>query len=269
MPHVRPAAVAGLFYPLQRAALEAAVDAFVASPDDAFERDAATPKAAIVPHAGYVYSGAIAGRAYARLRAARGVVRRVILFGPAHRVPVNGLALPEATAFATPLGALPVDAAAVDAVADLPGVLRDDAVHAMEHSLEVQLPFLQRVFGEVSIVPFAVGTARGSDVAAVMDRLWGGPETAILVSSDLSHYLPYAAAVRRDAETARRILRLAPGLDHDEACGATPIDGLLRCAARRGLVPELLDLRNSGDTAGDRSRVVGYAAIVFTPRVLQ
>jgi AmmeMemoRadiSam system protein B len=148
-------------------------------------------------------------------------------------------------------------------VADLPFVGESDAVHAQEHSLEVQLPFLQTVLGDFSVVPFAVRNATDEQVAQVMERLWGGRETLILVSSDLSHYHPYAAARSIDRSTADAVLALAPSLDHDQACGATPINGLLRCAAARGLVPSLLDLRNSGDTAGDRSRVVGYASFAF------
>ncbi|MEO5699630.1 MAG: AmmeMemoRadiSam system protein B [Casimicrobiaceae bacterium] len=269
-PVVRPAAVAGTFYPAHAGALTRAVEACladVAAPIAAIPAPASAlspwPKALIVPHAGYVYSGPIAASAYARLVPARGNVRRVVLFGPAHRVALRGLAVPMATAFATPLGSVPVDADALAALADLPYVVTSEAVHADEHSLEVQLPFLQAILGQFSIVPFAVGAASGEEVATVMDRLWGGPETLLLVSSDLSHYHPYAAARRLDQCTADAVLALDPDLDHEQACGATPINGLLRCVAARGLVPTLLDLRNSGDTAGDRSRVVGYAAFAF------
>lgn len=261
MEGVRLAAVAGMFYPAAPARLAAAIDACLAP---AANVGTAWPKAMIVPHAGYVYSGPIAGHAYAQLAPARDVVRRVVLFGPAHRVPVRGLALPRATHFATPLGTVAIDTGAVRALADLPCVVVSDAVHAAEHALEVQLPFLQTVLDDFSLVPLAVGDATGQDVARVMERLWGGPETLILVSSDLSHYLPYHAAQRTDRATADAVLALTPTLDHEQACGATAINGLLRCAAARGLRPELLDLRNSGDTAGDRQRVVGYAAFAFS-----
>jgi AmmeMemoRadiSam system protein B len=222
------------------------------------------PKAMIVPHAGYVYSGPIAATAYARLAAARDVIMRVVLFGPAHRVAVRGLALPQTRAFETPFGAVEIDQNAVDALTDLPFVVRSDHVHALEHSLEVQLPFLQRALAKFTLVPFAVGHATPDQVAQVMERLWGGPETLILVSSDLSHYHPYRDAVAIDRITAERVLALQPSLDHEQACGATPINGLLQVAPTHGLTPALLDLRNSGDTAGDRSRVVGYASFAFT-----
>jgi AmmeMemoRadiSam system protein B len=275
MPSIRPAAVAGMFYPRPVLELQGAVATCLAEgraraeptrrPGSSAPARATWPKAMIVPHAGYVYSGPIAGSAYARLAPGRDVIRRVVLFGPAHRVAVRGLALPAARSFATPLGIVPVDEDARAAAADLPDVVVSDAVHAQEHSLEVQLPFLQSVLAGFSIVPFAVGHASGAEVAAVMDRLWGEDETLILVSSDLSHYHPYGAAVRIDRRTADAVLGLDASLDHEQACGATPINGLLQAAAARGLVPRLLDLRNSGDTAGDKSRVVGYASFAFEP----
>lgn len=262
MHDVRPAAVAGLFYPGTSLALAADVRAHLAA-SPAPAAAAPLPKAVVVPHAGYVYSGPVAAAAYARLAAGRGTIRRVVLLGPTHRVPVRGLALPTARAFATPLGTVAVDAEAAALALTLPQVRESDAAHAQEHSLEVQLPFLQAVLGDFSIVPFAVGEASAMDVAAVLDLLWGGPETLIVVSSDLSHYHRYDEAQRIDRDTADGILALDPTLDHEQACGATPVNGLLRSARRRGLVPELLDLRNSGDTAGDRSRVVGYASFAF------
>lgn len=263
MHDVRPAAVAGMFYPGSSAALAESVRACLA--------DAATrplpagtlPKAVIVPHAGYVYSGPIAGAAYARLAAGRRTIRRVVLLGPTHRVPVRGLALPTARAFATPLGVVEVDRKAALLALTLPQVQESDAAHALEHSLEVQLPFLQAVLDEFRIVPFAVGDATADEVADVIDRLWGGPETLIVISSDLSHYHRYAEARAIDRGTADAILALGPEIDHEQACGATPVNGLLLCARRRGLAAELLDLRNSGDTAGDKSRVVGYASFAF------
>jgi len=220
-------------------------------------------KALIVPHAGYRYSGPIAGSAYRRLAAARDVIRRVVLLGPAHRVWIRGLGVPSAAAFATPLGTVDVDVEAVSQALALPQVHRSDAAHGMEHAIEVQLPFLQATLAAFRIVPFVVGEATSAEVAEVLDLLWGGPETIVLVSSDLSHYLPYEQARDADRSTATAILELSPTLEHEQACGATPINGLLRTARWRGLQAELVDLRNSGDTAGDRSRVVGYGSFAF------
>lgn len=257
---VRPAAVAGSFYPGTSAALMRVVDAALAQAQPA---SLPAPKALIVPHAGYVYSGRIAASGYATLAPARASITRVVLLGPCHRVPVRGLALPDADAFETPLGIVRVDRAAAGAIADLPQVVRSGAAHAHEHSLEVHLPFLQRTLPAFSILPLAVGDATAGEVGEVLDRVWGGPETLIVVSSDLSHYHRYDDARRIDAATARLILALDAGLDHEQACGATPIAGLVTVAKRRGLAPQLIDLANSGDTAGDKSRVVGYAAFAF------
>jgi hypothetical protein len=267
MQSVRPAAVAGMFYPGSRAALTREVQAYLAEATVPAATAAPVPKVVIVPHAGYVYSGPIAASAYARLAAGRGTITRVVLFGPVHRVPVRGLALPAARSFATPLGIVGVDQEAVAAARRLPQVRESEAAHALEHSLEVQLPFLQTVLGEFELVPFAVGDASPAEVAEVADLLWGGPETLIVVSSDLSHYHRYTDARRIDRETVDAILALSSDLDHEQACGATPVNGLVLSARRHGLRPVLLDLRNSGDTAGDRSQVVGYAAIAFVPEV--
>ena len=263
MRDVRPAAVAGMFYPGSPAELAATVRECLSEAFHSAGAPVGVPKALIVPHAGYVYSGPIAAGAYARLAAMRDTIRRVVLLGPTHRVAVRGLALPSVRAFATPLGEVEVDREAVAAVAGMPQVVVSDAAHALEHSLEVQLPFLQAVLDGFRIVPFAVGAASAEEVAQVLDRLWGGPETLVVVSSDLSHYHRYAEARAIDRASAERILALDGTLDHEEACGATPINGLVLCARRRGLAPGLVDLRNSGDTAGDRSRVVGYASFVF------
>ena len=221
------------------------------------------PKALIVPHAGYVYSGSVAAEAYDKLRPARGIVRRVVLLGPCHRVPVRGLALPEAAAFATPLGQVPLDREAIESLAGLPQVVVSSAVHAEEHALEVQLPFLQRVLGEFSLVPLVVGAATPEQVAEVIERLWGGAETLIVISSDLSHYHPYDEACAIDRGTAQGILDYSTEIDHEQACGATPVTGMLLAAKRHKLNVELLDLRNSGDTAGGRGRVVGYGSFAF------
>ena len=259
---LRPAAVAGMFYPAAPRELAWEVDNLLghsAGGDFA----PGFPKALIVPHAGYVYSGGIAAEAYDRLRPARGIVRRVVLLGPCHRVPVRGLALPDAAAFATPLGQVPIDREAVAALAGLPQVVVSSAAHAEEHALEVQLPFLQRVLGEFSLVPLAVGAATPSEVAEVIEKLWGGAETLIVISSDLSHYHAYDEACAIDRGTARAILDFSTDIDHEQACGATPVAGLLLAAKRHKLNVELLDLRNSGDTAGGRARVVGYGSFAL------
>jgi AmmeMemoRadiSam system protein B len=261
MNSIRPAAVAGSFYPGETSALAAEVAGYLA---DAAAAPAPAPKAIIAPHAGYMYSGAIAASIYARLAPLAGQVTRVVLAGPAHRVYVAGAAIPSTEAFASPLGAVRLDTAAIARLRPLPFVEVSDAAHAREHSLEVHLPFLQSVLGSFSLVPIVVGDARPDEMALLLDTLWGGPETLIVVSSDLSHYLPYDAARGRDRDTARAIVALEATLVPDEACGAAPINGLLRAARRRGMKAELVDLRNSGDTAGDRSRVVGYGAFAFT-----
>lgn len=259
MPTVRSPAVAGKFYPGSPSALRSRVEGLLR--DVSPERGPA-PKAVIAPHAGYIYSGPTAAVAFQAL--AGQPIERVVLLGPAHRVPVRGLALPGADAFATPLGEVPVDAAGAAAVSDLPQVTTFPEAHAAEHSLEVELPFLQVLFPGVPVLPIVVGDADGDEVAEVLDRLWGGAGTAIVISSDLSHYLPYDVARRVDRETADEILALEGPLHSRQACGAWPINGLLVVARRRGLMPRLLDLRNSGDTAGDRGRVVGYGAFAFS-----
>jgi len=261
---VRAAAVAGLFYPRESRELSRSIQAMFA---DATQGDPRLrpPKALIVPHAGYPYSGPIAASAYAPLGCLRGIIQRVVVLGPAHHVAVAGLALPGAAAFDTPLGRVPVDGAAVDLLRPLPMVTTSPAAHAREHSIEVQLPFLQQVFGAFQLVPLAVGRATAEAVAEVLELLWGGLETLIVVSSDLSHYLPYDHAQDLDRRTCADISDLALLASHEQACGATAVNGLLLAARRHQLRPHLLDLRNSGDTAGDRDRVVGYAAFAFIP----
>ena len=262
MSTVRQPAVSGTFYPADASRLRAAVHAYIdATPFDA--NDAATIKALAVPHAGYVYSGPIAAAAYARLKQRAGTISRVVLLGPVHRVPVRGLALPGCDAFATPLGDVRIDAGAVAALAGLPQVVTSPRAHLLEHSLEVHLPFLIEALGSFALVPLAVGDATPHEVAAVIERLWGGPETLIVVSTDLSHYHAYDDAQAIDRETADAVLALDATIDHEQACGATPLNGLLLVIRKRGLHARLLDLRNSGDTAGDRSRVVGYASFAF------
>jgi AmmeMemoRadiSam system protein B len=259
--HIRPPAVAGLFYPEDPAELRAAVDGFLAAARSGRPAPGVV-KAVIAPHAGYVYSGPIAGSAYEALRAGARGVRRVVLLGPTHRVYVRGLALPGVEAFETPLGTVHLDRDAIASIADLPQVVTSAAAHAREHSLEVHVPFLQRVFGDrFLLVPLAVGEASPDEIAEVLDRLWGGDETRVVISSDLSHYLPYGEGRRIDTATARRLEALEP-VAPDEACGARPLNGLLALARRRGFAITLLDLRSSGDTAGNRDEVVGYGAFV-------
>jgi len=257
----RPAAVAGLFYPASPEALRAGVRDFL---DAAPAPEGGVPKVLVVPHAGYVYSGSTAAHGYAALRGASRQIRRVVLVGPAHRVAVRGVAAPTAGYFETPLGRVEVDRGAIDALARSPGVVLSDRAHAAEHALEVQLPFLQEVLGDFTVVPLVVGDAEPDAVASVLERVWGGPETLIVVSSDLSHYLPYDTARRVDAASLAQVLQLGPELDHEQACGATPINAVMALARRRGLRPQLLAACSSGDTAGDRDRVVGYAALAFT-----
>jgi AmmeMemoRadiSam system protein B len=255
--------VAGTFYPADPTQLAAMVDHAVgATPSP----PGATPKAVVVPRAGYVYSGPIAGTAYARVAALRGIVRRVVLLGPAHRVPVDGMAVPTAAHFATPLGPVEIDDELRQAVLGLPGVQADDRPHLPEHSLEVQLPFLLRVLGpDITVLPVVVGQASSGEVADVLDAVWGGPETLVVVSSDLSHYHDHETASARDRRTADAILAgRGDAIGPHDACGAHPLRGLLEVAGRRGLHIDLLDLRTSGDTAGDRARVVGYGAFALT-----
>lgn len=265
--NVRQPVVAGMFYPGSARELADDVGAMLRAAKTSLQSDThasrQVPKAIVVPHAGYVYSGPIAASVYALLAPVAERIRRVVLLGPTHRIGVNGLALPNKTHFATPLGAVEIDREAAESLADLPQVVVADPPHAQEHSLEVQLPFLQSVLPDFRLLPLAVGHASAEAVAQVLDRIWGGPETLIVVSSDLSHYLPYAAAREIDGHTAARILDCMPNISHDEACGATPVNGLLLAARRHGLQSRMVDLRNSGDTAGDRSRVVGYGGFVF------
>jgi AmmeMemoRadiSam system protein B/AmmeMemoRadiSam system protein A len=259
---VRPAAVASLFYPGDARTLAEEVSSYLDQTEEA-PLAPGFPKAVIVPHAGFIYSGPVAASAYDLLRPARGIVRRVVILGPCHRVPVHGLALPRAKAFDTPLGRIPLDEEKIASIRALPQVVESAATHAEEHALEVQLPFLQRVLGEFSLVPLVVGDAAPEKVADVLERLWGGTETLIVISSDLSHYHSYEAAREIDEATVQAILGFDTGICHEQACGATPVAGMLIAARRKGLAAKLLDCRNSGDTAGDKSRVVGYASFAL------
>ncbi len=262
----RRPAVAGSFYPsdpgVLRTTVAAHLDAAMAAPSRA--AGTGSPKALIAPHAGYRYSGPIAATAYRSILAARGMVARVLLAGPSHFVPVDGVAVSSAAAFATPLGPVALDEAARDRARAVPGVVVDDGAHADEHSLEVQLPFLTEVLGGVSVLPLLVGRGGPEVLADVIDALWGGDETRIVVSTDLSHYHDDATAKAIDRETAALIVDRCARVDPERACGAGAVTGLLASARRHDLTVRLLDLRTSADTAGDPSRVVGYGAFAVS-----
>lgn len=270
MTQIRPAAVAGTFYPGSAEELSAMVTRLLddASADLGHDAPTPVPKAIIAPHAGYIYSGAVAARVYARLKPLRETIKRVVLLGPCHRVPVQGLALSGSDSFETPLGTIPVDKDACRAIVSMSQVQVFDASHAEEHSLEVHLPFLQKVLGSFQLVPLAVGSAKPEDVAAVIERLWGGPETLIVVSTDLSHFLDYETASKLDRETCSAIEAFDYSkIGRDQACGRIPVSGLLDFAKRRELSIETIDLCNSGDTAGPRDRVVGYGAWLLFEKI--
>ena len=258
---VRPPAVAGWFYPADPVELRRMLGGFFSQ---VLHDIKAAPKAIIAPHAGYLFSGTVAAMAYIRLVPARDVIKRIVLIGPAHRVSFNGLATVSAESFATPLGLVPVDTDAVREICSLPQVCILDETHAREHSIEVHLPFLQALLNDFKIVPLAVGDASDEEVAAVIDALWDGPSTRFVISSDLSHYHEYTRAKELDSFTSRAIEGLRPeDITEEHACGRVPIRGLLESARRHGLHAHTVDLRNSGDTAGSHSEVVGYGAFVF------
>jgi hypothetical protein len=259
MSAIRPPAVAGMFYPADAGRLRATVEDYLGAADR--PRAPTTPKAVIAPHAGYVYSGPVAAHAFGALGEGAAAIRRAVVIGPAHFVPFRGIAVPSSAAFRTPLGEVPVDRQAIEAIRDLPQVGLADVPHQPEHALEVELPFLQAASPDCTLVPLLVGEATVGEVAQVLDRLWGGPETLIVISSDLSHYEPYARAREHDGATAAAIERLdVASLGPRDACGWLPIAGLLIEARRRGMAALRLDLRSSGDTAGPKHQVVGYGA---------
>ncbi|MDJ0928942.1 MAG: AmmeMemoRadiSam system protein B [Gammaproteobacteria bacterium] len=257
---IREPAVAGMFYPADAAVLRRDIKKLLGNGEISAEEP---PKAMIVPHAGYIYSGAVAAKAYRCLRPIHDRIRRVVMLGPAHRVWLDGLALPAADAFSTPLGDVPIDAEVRDQIRDMDGVSVSEDAHYQEHCLEVQLPFLQVVLDDFELVPMVVGNCSAEVVAAVIDQVWDGPETLVIISSDLSHYHSYVAAEQIDARTSHRICDKATDLLGEEACGAAAINGLMACAHCRDLSVEEVDLRNSGDTSGDARRVVGYGAYVL------
>ena len=255
---VRAPAVAGTFYPSSASELGALVDRLLAAVQ--VPAQAACPKALIVPHAGYVYSGPIAASAFARVAPYGDRITRVVLVGVSHRVYVEGLAAPGCARLRTPLGEIEVDR---DALRGVPGIEDNAAAHAREHSLEVELPFLQRVTPHAKLVPLAGSRADPAIVGRVLEALWGGPETLIVISSDLSHYLPYAEGRAIDRETCARIAAFDTAIAGERACGSVGINGLSWVAKHKQLRSELIDLRSSGDTAGSRDEVVGYAAFAL------
>jgi AmmeMemoRadiSam system protein B len=256
----RKPAVAGSFYPANLQQLQQLLARYL---DDA-ESNAKVPKAIIAPHAGYIYSGAIAASAYTRLKAAHALITRVVIIGPSHRLGFQGLAVSQADSFSTPLGTIPVDTQVVHAIARLPFVQYIEQAHSHEHSLEVQLPFLQTVLDDFSIIPIVAGDASPEQISLVLATLWGGNETLIVISSDLSHYHDYKTAQQLDQATSTAIENLHyEKLNFDSACGRVPISGLLKLARDHALSVKNIDLRNSGDTAGDKQRVVGYGAYII------
>jgi AmmeMemoRadiSam system protein B len=260
-PQVRAPVVAGSFYPGEPEVLRETLGRLLEDTRPRLERP---PKALVVPHAGYEYSGPVAASAYVELAAAAHRVHKVVLLGPSHRVALSGIAVPAADVFETPLGRVPVDAVLRTRVLHHAGVEVSDLAHEREHSLEVHLPFLQTVLDEFALLPLVVGEAAPEDVAAVLDAVWGGPETLVVVSTDLSHYQPYDEACATDRDTVRRIESRSDTLRGNQACGCRPLNGLMRAARVRGLTVTTLDVRNSGDTAGFRDEVVGYASFALS-----
>jgi MEMO1 family protein len=256
----RQPAVAGTFYPANSQQLHLMLDQYLTEA----KNDVKVPKAMIVPHAGYKYSGPIAASAYSRLKKAHKPITRVVIIGPSHRVAFKGLAVSRANTFSTPLGKIPVDKKAVRMLLEFPFVEYIEQAHALEHSLEVHLPFLQETLADFKIVPIVAGDATPEQVSSVIDALWGGDETLIVISSDLSHYHDYATAKKLDQLTSQNIEKLQyEFITSESACGKVPVNGLLKLAREKSLSISAIDVRNSGDTAGDKSRVVGYGAYVI------
>lgn len=261
MSTIRPAAVAGMFYPDDRETLHTYLTELL---KQAKSTSQSCPKAIIVPHAGYIYSAPVAASAYHLLEAHKTIIKRVVLLGPSHRVPLLGLAATDADYFTTPLGKIPLDVASIKNALQLPQVRLMNEAHALEHSLEVQLPFLQTILSNFTLVPLVVGDASAKEVSEVLELLWGGDETVIVISSDLSHYHDYHTAQKMDRATSSAIEELRPAaLHYDDACGRHPVSGLLVVAKQKGLHATTVDLRNSGDTAGSKDQVVGYGAYIF------
>ena len=262
--NLRQPAVAGTFYPADPQALSSEVDDYLAQAATRIKLRAQIPKALIVPHAGYIYSAPVAASAYLSQQAARELITRVVLLGPSHRVPFTGLAVCSASHYVTPLGLIPLDQAIIESLTPLPQVTRNDTAHLYEHSLEVQLPFLQQILDQFTLVPLVVGEADAESVAQVLEQVWGDEHTLIVISSDLSHYHDYDTARELDQATTQAIETLDPAaIQYENACGRNPVNGLLLLAKEKNMQVETVDLRNSGDTAGPRDQVVGYGAYLF------
>jgi hypothetical protein len=260
MENIRQTAVAGMFYPADATELSTMIHDYL----QAVDSSGPVPKAIIAPHAGYIYSGPVAASAYHLLEPAHDLIKRVVLLGPSHHVPFRGLAACHAEQFATPLGMINVDTEAIETISHLEQVIMLDQAHSQEHSLEVHIPFLQSVLDDFMLVPLVVGDATPEEVSEVLDILWGGDETLIVISSDLSHYHEYHLAKQIDSETSKAIEELRwQDIGYDQACGRTPVTGLIMAVSKKGIHCKTIDLRNSGDTAGPKDRVVGYGAYVF------
>lgn len=257
MKQIRHPAVAGMFYPAEADSLKQDIHRYL----DNASAPSVTPKAIVVPHAGYIFSGPVAASAYKQLLPLKKQITQVVLLGPSHRVAFSGLAVPESDTFNTPLGNIAIDQKAIEKITDLPQVIASDIAHRDEHSLEVQLPFLQEILDEFTLIPLVVGDAERHEVAEVIERLWGDEHTLIVISTDLSHYHAYSEAKKMDRSTSDAITHLKPDLiDYEDACGRNGLKGLLTVAENKHLTATILDLRNSGDTAGSRDSVVGYGA---------
>jgi len=264
MIQIRHPAVAGMFYPANEAVLKKDIHSYLDENTKSMDVSKIIPKAIVVPHAGYVYSGPIAASAYKLLIPLKHLIKRVVLLGPSHQVAFKGLAVPESDTFNTPLGNIPIDKDGIELLSDLPQVIVSDQAHRDEHSLEVQLPFLQEILDDFSLIPLVVGDAERQEVAEVINRLWGDERTLIVISTDLSHYHEYYDAKKRDRATSDAIAYLKPDLiEYDDACGRNGLKGMLTVAQQKSLSVDVLDVRNSGDTAGSKDRVVGYGAYVF------
>ena len=256
----RPAAVANMFYPGDPGVLHDDIQSYIAEANP----DTSIPKAIISPHAGYIYSGPTAAHAYAQLQQAKDIITRVVLLGPCHRVAIRGLAAPSVDFFETPLGIIPLDQVAIKQLLTLSQVQVSDLAHQLEHSLEVQLPFLQEILDDFSLIPLVVGDATAKEVSEVIEQLWGGNETLIVISSDLSHFHDYETARVIDSKTCDAIVSFdSKAINHESACGRNPVNGLLESAKKRNMKVTTLDICNSGDTAGTKDKVVGYGAWMF------
>jgi len=261
MSQIREAAVAGLFYPANKNDLKNDIRRYL---DQAQLSQKIIPKAIVVPHAGFIYSGSVAASAYKYLVPLKHQINRVVLLGPSHRVAFHGLAVPASDTFNTPLGNIRIDQQGIKQLSELPQVIVSDLAHRDEHSLEVQLPFLQEILDDFTLIPIVVGDADCHEVADVIKQLWGDQHTLIVISTDLSHFHEYNKAKQLDRDTSDAIENLEPELiGFDDACGRNGLKGMLAVAREKKLSVDSLDLRNSGDTAGDKSRVVGYGAYAF------